>query len=61
MNRSVPIDDQDAPTQCPKCEGEDLCIDNVDGYECLSCGCWFDIESNGRVIWARPERPMEMF
>jgi len=47
------------PLECPKCGNEDLCIDNCEGMECMSCGCWFDCEPDGAVIWARSARPNE--
>lgn len=48
------------PKECPKCESTDLCIDNAEGMECLTCGCWFDTEVNGTVIWARLNRSVEL-
>jgi hypothetical protein len=48
------------PKECPKCASKDLCIDNVEGMECMDCGCWFDTDSDGTVIWARLIRPVEL-
>lgn len=61
MKKSVKIGDDKLPEECPKCDGTDLCIDNVEGLECLECGCWFDAESDGTVIWARSSRPAEIY
>jgi len=47
------------PEECPKCGSEDLCIDNCEGMECMECGCWFDCDPCGTVIWARSARPNE--
>lgn len=61
MKTVVKIGDDKLPSECPKCNGTDLCIDNVEGLECLECGCWFDAEPDGTVIWARSSRPVEHF
>jgi hypothetical protein len=60
MKKIVKIGDDHLPEECPKCEGTDLSIDNVEGLECLECGCWFDTEENGQVIWARASRPADI-
>lgn len=48
------------PKECPKCLSKDLCIDNCEGMECMDCGCWFDCDPDGTVIWARLVRPLEL-
>lgn len=48
------------PQECPRCDTADLCIDNVEGMECLSCGCWFETDTEGHVIWAYLNRPTEL-
>lgn len=60
MKRKVKIGEDNLPAECPKCEGTDLCIDNVEGLECMECGCWFDTEEDGGVIWARASRPADL-
>jgi hypothetical protein len=60
MKSKVPIGDDKLASECPKCGGDDLCIDNVEGLECMTCGCWFDHAPDGEIIWARPVRPMEI-
>jgi len=60
MKLKVQIGEDKLPSECPKCDGTDLCIDNVEGLECLECGCWFDTEPSGIVIWARAARPAEI-
>jgi hypothetical protein len=56
---TIPMKD-DLPAECPSCSSDDLCIDNVEGMECMACGCWFDAEPDGTVIWARMSRPADM-
>lgn len=60
MKKKVKIGDDGLAAECPMCDGTDLCIDNVEGLECLSCGCWFDAMDTGLVIWARTSRPAEL-
>jgi len=61
MKRKVKIGDDKLPAECPKCGGtEELCIDNVEGLECLDCGCWFDAMPDGQIIWARASRPADI-
>jgi hypothetical protein len=48
------------PTECPRCESDDLCIDNCEGMECMKCGCWFDTEPDGSLLWARDARPFDL-
>jgi len=60
MKKQVTIGDDKLASECPQCEGTDLAIDNVEGLECLECGCWFDTEEDGLVIWARASRPIEL-
>jgi len=50
----------DLPAECPRCESDDLCIDNVEGMECMNCCVWFDTEPDGTVIWVRNNRPAEL-
>jgi len=60
MQRKVKIGKDGTPDECPKCDSDDLCIDNVEGMECMKCGCWFDADTDGNIIWARTMRPMEL-
>lgn len=60
MRTEVPIGDDKLPSECPRCSGEDLCIDNVEGLTCESCGCWFDTTQDGKVIWIRNSRPVDL-
>lgn len=60
MKRKLKIGDDQLPAECPNCDSTDLCIDNVEGLECMECGCWFDAESDGTLIWARGSRPAEI-
>lgn len=60
MKKSVKIGDDGLAEACPKCDSTDLCIDNVEGLECMECGCWFDTEEDGTVIWARASRPADI-
>lgn len=46
--------------ECPRCSSDDLCIDNNEGLECMSCGCWFDTDQSGNVLWARDSRPADL-
>lgn len=48
------------PQECPRCDSDDLCIDNVEGMECMKCGCWFDTDPDGSIIWARATRPIDL-
>jgi len=60
MKSTVRMED-DLPAECPNCdETDELCIDNVEGMECLECGCWFDAEPDGTIIWARRSRPVDL-
>lgn len=59
MERKVKMAD-DLPCNCPRCDADDLCIDNDEGMECMECGCWFDTEPDGTVIWARNNRPADL-
>ena len=59
MKRKVKMAD-DLPAECPRCESDDLCIDNVEGMECMNCCVWFDTEPDGTVIWVRNNRPAEL-
>ncbi len=61
MKTKVPIGEDNLPSECPKCEGEELCIDNVEGLECMNCGCWFDALPSGQILWARNSRPADIF
>jgi hypothetical protein len=60
MKTKVKMDAKGLPDECPKCASDDLCIDNVDGMECMKCGCWFDAMPDGQIIWARASRPVEL-
>jgi|GEM_PF-3167748 len=60
MKSTVPIGADKLPSECPKCSSEDLCIDNVEGLECMQCGCWFDSDPDGAIVWARASRPIEL-
>lgn len=42
---------------CPHCESTDIAFDNVDGFECLDCGYWFDVDENGNLLWVHKSRP----
>jgi hypothetical protein len=59
VSRKVRMAD-DLPAECPKCESDDLCIDNVEGMECMKCGCWFDTEPDGQLVWIRANRPADL-
>lgn len=50
----------DLPAECPKCESDDLCICNDDGMECMRCGCWFNAEDDGSLIWAYGSHPVSI-
>jgi hypothetical protein len=54
--------ENELPAECPRCEAEteQLCIDNDEGMECLDCGCWFDAEPNGTIVFARHSRPVDL-
>lgn len=56
MKSKVRMED-DLPAECPKCESTDLCICNDNGMECIECGCWFDTEPDGAVVWAYGSHP----
>jgi len=61
MKRAVKVDINGLPVECPRCDSDNLCIDNVEGMECMKCGCWFDtLDSSGTIIWARDARPMDV-
>lgn len=60
MKHKVKLDKKGLPDECPRCESDDLCIDNVEGMECMKCGCWFDTETDGSILWARDARPMDL-
>lgn len=76
MKNEITIVDEH-PDQCPReiCDanGDDIAISNIDGYECMKCGCWFETISNSRkgetaptkdytasVEWAYHEAPMHL-
>ena len=61
MKTNITLDDDGLPNECPKCSSSDLIIDNVDGMECADCGCWFDVDDDGNVIWAYDNKPTESF
>ena len=47
--------------ECPRCKSKELCIDNVDGYTCMDCGAWFDLdEDTGKTVWAYDHKPNEI-
>lgn len=60
--------DEDHPTECPvvSCranmrEGDDpIAISCIDGYECMDCGCWFDIDALGHVEWIYASAPIPL-
>lgn len=60
MKREVSLSQEKIPQECPCCGKDDLCIDNVEGMECLTCGVWFDTDNEGNVIWVRSNRPMDL-
>jgi len=60
MKTKVPVDANKLADECPSCGSDDLCIDNVEGLECMKCGCWFDNDPDGQIFWARRMRPTEM-
>ena len=60
MKTNVPVAANGLADECPKCGSDELCIDNVEGLECMKCGCWFDTTPEGQILWARTMRPMEM-
>lgn len=62
IKRKVRLGEDGLARECARCDGpeDELCIDNVEGIECLSCGCWFDYMDDGTVIWARQSRPLEL-
>jgi hypothetical protein len=60
MKSPIKMDDDGIPAECPRCQGEDLCIGNVEGMECMDCGCWFDAMPDGIVMWARNSRPVDL-
>ncbi|RPH75956.1 hypothetical protein EHM76_00310 [bacterium] len=49
---------------CPKCGNTDtneVAVSNIDGYECMKCGCWFDRdETDGSVRFAYESHPLEI-
>lgn len=64
MIRKLRADDDGIPSQCPNenCESQanrddSICISNIDGYECMTCGCWFDTDNEGCVEWAYESTP----
>ncbi len=59
MKTKVEMSDGTA-AECPRCGSDDLTIDNVEGLECMECGCWFDTEPDGTVMWARADRPPDL-
>lgn len=60
MKLKVNMDATGFPMECPRCESDDLCIDNVEGMECMKCGCWFETEFDGSLLWARDARPQDL-
>lgn len=64
MIRKLKADDDGHPTQCPNeaCHAPDeICINNINGFECMSCGWWFDTDKNGVVEWCYSEVPNEAY
>ena len=43
--------------KCPRCQNEDPTISSIDGYECDDCGCWFDRDEDGDLIFAYDHLP----
>ena len=65
MKRKLRVNDDNHPMECPdeRCDpnahGEDddpIAISNIDGYECMNCGCWFEA-IDGDVEWAYESVP----
>ena len=52
---------RDTVPNCPRCESDNVAISNIEGYECIDCGCWFDVnEETGRVEWSYDHCPSEV-
>ncbi len=67
MKRKLEIDDENHPLECPNehCgpdgaqDDDQIAISNIDGYECLNCGCWFEA-IDGDVEWAYESPPVPL-
>lgn len=63
MKRKLKTDENNHPVECPNqelCDSEmddPISISNIDGFECVDCGCWFDTDEAGNVLWAYDEVP----
>ena len=60
MKNPVKVDGEQIPTECPRCESDNLCICNDEGMECMECGCWFETEPDGSIIWAYASHPVSL-
>lgn len=62
MNRLLRVDEDNHPIECPNesCDAppddDPIAISNIDGYECIQCGCWFEA-IDGEVEWAYESAP----
>lgn len=69
LKRTLKTDEDNIhPIECPKddCPSRDepdkdpICVSNIDGYECMICGCWFEAY-RGELEWARDNLPQECY
>lgn len=63
MKHKLKTDENNHPVECPNLElcdtemDDPISISSVDGFECVNCGCWFDTDDEGNVLWAYGEAP----
>lgn len=43
--------------KCPKCESVEVSYSNIEGYECMECGCWFDRDDSGDLCFMYDSSP----
>lgn len=46
---------------CIRCKSENVTISHVDGYVCLDCNAWFDVDDDGDLVFAYDHLPSEIW
>lgn len=48
------------PMNCPNCNYTRFTIDNAYGLIYEKCGCWFDCDDEGELLYAYENRPKSL-
>ncbi|MFW6046337.1 MAG: hypothetical protein ACOCP4_00840 [Candidatus Woesearchaeota archaeon] len=48
------------PLNCPNCNHTRFTIDNSDGLICQNCGCWYDCDDEGELLYAYEKKPASL-